>query len=74
MKFALRVHGPAGVEHVRCFATDRDAGMALPPDIVGRDLVPLNVRSLDDLGRMFRSVPAAGISEATLVMTIDAQS
>jgi hypothetical protein len=70
MGFALRVFGPSGVEQVRCFASDRDLATGLAPGILGRDLEPLGVHSLDDLGRLFRTVPAANVADATLVMTI----
>lgn len=61
MNFAFRVEGPAGIEYVRCFALDRDAGDGLPADVY----------SLDDLSRIFRDLPAARMSEATMVMTIE---
>lgn len=63
MNFAFKVEGPAGVEYVRCFVLDRDAGGALPA----------NMYSLDDLSRVFRRLPAAQMSEATMVMTIESQ-
>ena len=72
MKFVFRVEGPAGVEYVRCFATDRDISSVLPETIMRRDLQPIAVRALDELGSIFRNVPAA-VSEATMVMTVDGQ-
>ncbi|MGE4063093.1 MAG: DUF4384 domain-containing protein [Rhodospirillaceae bacterium] len=73
MNFAFRVEGPAGVEYVRCFALDRDAGGSLPADFAGGDLAPVGLYSLDDLSRIFRTLPAAQMSEATMVMTIESQ-
>jgi hypothetical protein len=71
MSFAFRVEGPAGVEYVRCFALDRDAGGSLPADFTRVGLAPVGVYSLDDLSRVFRTLPAAQMSEATMVMTIE---
>ena len=73
MNFVLKVYGPAGVEQVRCFTLDRDAEAALPGGILGRGLEPLAVHSLDDLGRMFHSLPAAAVSEATMTMTVESR-
>ena len=73
MNFAFRVEGPAGVEYVRCFALDRDAGGILPADFARADLAPVGLYSLDDLSRIFRTLPAAQMSEATMVMTIEPQ-
>lgn len=70
MDFALRVQGPAGIEHVRCFVADRDVSAALPAQIAADGLVPLDVLSLDDVGQVFRALPAAQVAEASLVMTI----
>lgn len=70
MDFNLRAHGPAGAEPTRCFVVDRDVKDALPPEILAADLSPLPVASLDDLGRIFRSLPGAAVSEATLVVNI----
>lgn len=71
MNFALKVYGPAGVEQVRCFALDRDAEGAVPQGLLGRGLEPISANSLDDVGQILRAVPAASVSEATLVMTIE---
>jgi hypothetical protein len=73
MNFAFRVEGPAGVEYVRCFALDRDAGGILPADFARGDLAPVGVYSLDDLSRIFRTLPTAQMSEATMVMTIESR-
>ena len=73
MNFVLKVYGPAGVEQVRCFALDRDVETALPAGILGRGLEPLAVHSLDDLGQIFRGLPAANVSEASLMMTIESR-
>lgn len=73
MNFVLKVYGPAGVEQVRCFALDRDAEAGLPAGLLGRGLEPLAVNSLDDLGQMFRGLPAANVSEASLMMTIESR-
>ena len=72
MKFALDVQGPAGVEYVRCFVLDRDLGATLQGWNRDSDLGALNVASLDELGRLIRASPSAAVSEATLVMTIEA--
>ncbi len=69
--FALKVYGPAGVEQVRCFALDRDVEGAVPQGLLGRGLDPIRANSLDDVGQILRAVPAASVSEATLVMTIE---
>ena len=70
-KFALRVYGPAGVEHVRCYVSDRDIGTRLPGNSAAPNLQPIAVSSLDDLGQIFRAASATGVSEASLVMTIE---
>jgi hypothetical protein len=62
-RYAFRVEGPAGVEYVRCFVLDRDPGAVAPTDVY----------TLDDLSRAFRTLPAARMSEATMVMTIEAR-
>jgi hypothetical protein len=72
MNFEFLVQGPPGVEYVRCFMLDRDASVSLPQFTRAPDQEPLTVPSLDDLGRIFRTLPATQISEATLVMTIEA--
>lgn len=61
--YAFRVEGPPGVEYVRCFVLDQDPGGAVPADAY----------SLDDLSRAFRTLPAARMSEATMVMTIESR-
>jgi hypothetical protein len=71
MKFALRVSGPAGVEYVRCFVLDRDLGGTLAKWGRGGELEALSLRSLDEIGRIVRTVPGAAVTEANLVMTID---
>lgn len=70
MKFVLDVQGPAGVEQVRCFVTDRDIAAALPAGRESGGLQPINVEALEDLSLLFRNVSAAAVAEATLVMTI----
>lgn len=73
MNFALRVEGPEGVEYVRCFVLDRDAAGSLPAEFARGDLTPVGMYALDDLSRVFRRLPAAQMSEATMVMTIEPQ-
>lgn len=72
MNFVLRLHPPAGSEIIRCYALDRDAGPALPRDLAGADLAPLAVNSLDDIGRLLRGIPGMGVSEASLMLTVEA--
>ena len=72
MGFVLRLHPPAGIETIRCYALDRDAGPALPRDLAGADLEPLAVNTLDEVGRLFRSLPGIGVSEASLIITVEA--
>ena len=69
MKFALRVYGPAGAEEVRCYMGERDIGTRLPASFAAVQTIA--VGSLDDLGQILRAASTAGVSEATLVMTIE---
>jgi len=71
MDFNLRAQGPAGTEYIRCFVLDRDVGPVLPPELRRDTLTPLGVNSLDDLSEIFRGIPNASVSEATLVLNIE---
>lgn len=71
MDFQFRVHGPPGMEAIRCYVLDRDPGNALPRDIaVDNSLNPLAINSMDDLDKIFASIPGVSVSSSTLVLTI----
>jgi hypothetical protein len=70
MPFAFQVQEPEGVERVKCFAADRDLSKQLPPEIGAQDLAVLSAAAADRLSEIYRAVPKAKISEATMVVTV----
>jgi hypothetical protein len=70
MPFSFRVEEPEGVERVKCFAADQDLSAQLPKEVSGQDLVPLPAATADRLSEIYRTIPNAKISEATMVVTV----
>lgn len=70
MPFSFVVQEPEGVERVKCFAADRDLSPLLPKDIGGQDLATLPAGVADHLSEIYRAIPKAKISEATMVVTV----
>ncbi|MBI5164549.1 MAG: DUF4384 domain-containing protein [Magnetospirillum sp.] len=70
MPFAFQASAPEGVERVKCFAIDRDVSAQLPKEIGAQDLTPLSAATAERLSEIYRAVPNAKISEATMVVTV----
>ncbi len=70
LPFALRFTAPAGVELVKCFAATRDISAELPAYLRGEGLEPLPPDSDATIASIFRAIPGAGLSEASLVITV----
>ena len=73
MPFKYRFAPPAGVEHIRCFATDKDVTAVLPREVATKDFKPLSISSLDELVPVFWGVPGVSVSQASLVVTVHGQ-
>jgi hypothetical protein len=70
LPFALRFKAPAGVELLKCFAATRDIAAELPADLRGGGLEPLPPGADASIVSLFRGIPDAGLSEASLVITV----
>lgn len=77
--FELKFGPPAGVELVKCFAVDRDVTEELPEHLRGRDPYddpnaalppPLPPGEGEELSRIFADLDGAGVTEASVVLTI----
>tara|TARA_B100000315_G_scaffold260857_1_gene326432 strand:- start:3478 stop:5010 length:1533 start_codon:yes stop_codon:yes gene_type:complete len=68
--FDLKVTAPVGRELVKCFGASRDVTEDLPRDLRGRSLKPMSRTRVDNLSALFRKLPYAAISEASLVVTV----
>lgn len=67
--FTLLADQPGRTEEVRCMAARSDLGSQLPGVLQAEDLVPLGVRSLDEISRMFQSL-GEEVVEARLVAKV----
>jgi len=54
--FTLVADTPNRTEELRCIAATRDLGSRLPNVLTAEDLVPLPVRSLNEISKMFQSL------------------
>jgi hypothetical protein len=68
--FDLKVTAPVGRELVKCFGASRDVTEDLPRDIRGNSLEGISRRRIENLSALFRKLPYAAISEASLVVTV----
>lgn len=68
--FDLTVTPPVGRELVKCFGASRDITQDLPQDLRGKSLRPIAQNRARKLSKLFRNLPYAAISEASLVVTI----
>ena len=68
--YALTVREPPGLEIMKCFATTRDVGRDLPQEIQALKFKPLPGGTDVKLRSIFRAVPGAGVSEASMVVTV----
>ena len=69
--FYFVVAEPPGIELIKCFAVSRDVTALLPPLLRENSLRPLPIGSEWELARIFRSLKAVGLSEVSLVVTVD---
>jgi Domain of unknown function (DUF4384) len=70
MPFDFLVQEPQGVDRVKCFAADRNLAADLPKEIGAQDLTALPPAMANRLSDLYRAVPKAKISEATMVVTV----
>ena len=69
--FNFVIAEPPGIELIKCFAASRDVSAALPPGLRKNSLDPLPVGSEWELARIFRGLKDVGLSEVSLVVTVD---
>lgn len=60
---------PGATEEMRCMASTADLGASLPAALMGEDLSPLAVGSLDEISAMFSKL-GQGLVETRLVATV----
>lgn len=70
MPFEFRMAEPAGAELIKCFALDKPAGKHLPKEVASNDLFPIRPDQEARLSEIFRKVPDARISEASITATV----
>ena len=68
--FDLVLSEPTGIELVKCFAVSRDVTPELPEALRGRTWEPIAADLAARIPRIFRDLPKAVISEASLVVTV----
>ena len=66
MRFAMALDRPRAKETIACFATPRDAGAALPAQVLGVDFEPLTLPSLDQVRSAFAKVFGASVAESSI--------
>jgi hypothetical protein len=57
---------PGAREHVACLASDLELGVKLPDELKVQDLMPLPVRSIDEVADRFRSIAPSHVDDARL--------
>ncbi len=70
--FELKITEPRGIEVIKCFATGRDVSGELPPPFGRNEPGPLPASAEAELPNVFRRLQSEGISEASLVITVEA--
>jgi hypothetical protein len=68
--FTLRFTAPAGVELVKCFAATRHIAAEVATTLGSVRLEPLSPDADATTATLFRSIPGAGLSEASLIITV----
>lgn len=68
--FDLVLSEPTGIELIKCFAVSRDVTPELPEALRGRTWAPIAPDLAAQISRIFRDLPKAAISEASLVVTV----
>ena len=68
--FDLILSEPTGIELIKCFAVSRDVTSELPEALRGRTWAPIAPNLAAQISRIFRDLPKAAISEASLVVTV----
>ncbi len=68
--FDLVLSEPTGIELIKCFAVSRDVTSELPEALRGRTWEPIAPDLAARIPRIFRDLPKAAISEASLVVTV----
>ena len=69
--FNFVISEPPGIELIKCFAASRDVTAALPPSLRKNSLDALPIGSEWELARIFRGLKGVGLSEVSLVVTVD---
>ncbi len=69
--FDLNVTEPPGVEHVTCYAMTRDVTADLPAALQREEVSPLPPGTVSRLREIFRGIPGACVSEASLKITVN---
>ena len=69
--FNFVISNPPGIELTKCFAASRDITAALPAGLRKNSLNPLPVGTEWELARIFRGLKGVGLSEVSLVVTVD---
>ena len=68
--FDLTMEGPAGVDLIKCFATTKNIAKKLPEELSRPDAPPLQPGRDIWLPTQFRKIKNAGLTEASLVITV----
>ncbi|MCZ6772840.1 MAG: DUF4384 domain-containing protein [Proteobacteria bacterium] len=68
--FDLVLSEPTGIELIKCFAVSRDVTPELPEALRGRTWAPIEPNLAAQIPQIFRNLPKAAISEASLVVTV----
>lgn len=71
LPFEMTFQPPAGVELVKCFATGRNVETDLPDGLRGYEFKPLPKSMEWKLPEIFRRLPDAQVSEASLIITLN---
>ena len=69
--FNFVISEPPGIELIKCFAASRDVTAMLPSGLRANSLKPLPVGTEWDLARIFRGLKGVGLTEVSLVVTVD---
>ena len=69
-EFEIYLERPGATDEVMCVASDREVSSHLPEELRVRDLVPMQVESLDELSRLFQDIDYTGLSEARMPIRV----
>ena len=70
-RFNFVISEPPGIELIKCFAASRDVTAMLPSGLRANSLKPLPVGTEWDLARIFSGLKGVGLTEVSLVVTVD---